>query len=285
MFRTVIGVLVLLLGLARSSEAAGRSSRERGGRSERAQALIREGERLYGAGQYAKAATVLLKAQELEPDPRLTYNIARAYDQAGNLDAALENYQRYVGSPEGTDPMLLKRSALSVERLRGLMAQRDQARQQRDALELKASSAQQNAIKREADARRMEAENQSRDRAVTEAALQTDQQKRRGAFIVGGAALVFAGTGTVFGMSAVNAKGHFANANTPEQKQTWRSVTQLRAGLADAGFGLALAAAVTAVVLYPKAPRSSGTEAPLGETALRFGAGPGGAWVMARVTF
>src|SRR5947209_1819516 len=130
-FTARIGLL-LILGTTAASAAHGATRRER------TTALIREGERLYQSGQYKQAAETLIKAQALEPDPRLVYNIARAYDQAGELDLALDYYQRYVNSTEGTDPTLLKRSALSIERLRGLLAREEQSQKAREELERQA---------------------------------------------------------------------------------------------------------------------------------------------------
>src|SRR4051794_10001770 len=67
---------------------------------------VKEGEKLYQAGKYREAAEALIKAQNLEPNPRLIYNIARAFDQAGDVVTALQYYQQYVGSAEGTDATL-----------------------------------------------------------------------------------------------------------------------------------------------------------------------------------
>src|SRR5690606_33646146 len=62
-----------------------------------AAALVREGERLYNSGKYREAAEALKKAQALQPNHKLIYNIARAYQRSGDLREALSWYQQYVG--------------------------------------------------------------------------------------------------------------------------------------------------------------------------------------------
>src|SRR5690349_791318 len=63
----------------------------------RAAALVKEGERLYSSGKYRVAAETLKKAQDLQPNPKRIYNIARAYERSGDLREALSWYQQYVG--------------------------------------------------------------------------------------------------------------------------------------------------------------------------------------------
>src|SRR5262245_51344628 len=91
--------LFLTLGLGLLPASASAAKPAKGGAS----SWIKEGERHYAAGRFLEAAEALLKAHKLEPNPRLTYNIAKAYDQAGELMGALNYYQQYVASKEGTD--------------------------------------------------------------------------------------------------------------------------------------------------------------------------------------
>ena len=58
--------------------------------------LVKQAERLYSSGKYKDSAEKLIEAYVYDPHPRIIYNIARAYDQAGELELALEYYQRYV---------------------------------------------------------------------------------------------------------------------------------------------------------------------------------------------
>lgn len=60
-----------------------------------------EGVRLYDAAEFKEAATEFELAYALVPDASLLYNIGLAWEEAGELDKALDSYQRYVAkSPE-----------------------------------------------------------------------------------------------------------------------------------------------------------------------------------------
>src|SRR4051812_12608315 len=100
--------------------------------------LVHEAERLYQQGRYHDAAERLKEAEALSPNPRLVYNIARAYEQAGELNLALQYYQQYVNSPEGTDPTLLKRSSLAIDRLHGLITEQNASAAEQEKLKAQA---------------------------------------------------------------------------------------------------------------------------------------------------
>jgi hypothetical protein len=227
-------------------------------RSPRAQAstLVRQAQKLYQRGKYHDAAETLEKAQALAPDPRLTFNIARAYDQAGELEKALDAYQRYVGSPRGTDPTLLKRSSLAIDRLRGLVQKREEARKADEAmqrhLQEQADAAKRRAQEQAEAAARAQADAEAQRRADAEAQAHAASRNRTLAYVAGGLAVAGLGTGIVAGLSARSAKSDFTAAQTVEEKESFQSTTQHRALLADVGFGVAIAGAVTAYLLWPK---------------------------------
>lgn len=218
--------------------------------------LVKEAEGHYRAGRYKQSAETLLEAHDLSPHPRLIYNIARSYDQANELDLAMEYYQRYVNAPKGTDPTLLKRAALSIDRLRGLISQRDEA-QKREAeeqarLAQEAQTAQQRA-EQEAEAKRAaEAQLRANELATVEARQRTRSRNRVLALIAGGVAVAGLGTGTGFGVMANGAKSDFRQAETVEAKNALQARTRSNAFIADVGFGLGIVAAAAAVFLYPK---------------------------------
>ena len=219
-------------------------------------ALVKEAEGHYAAGRYKQSAETMIEAYIYGPHPRLIYNIGRAYDQANELDLALEYYQRYVSSPEGTDPTLLKRAALSIDRLRGLMAQRDETKK-REAEEQARLSAEAQAQRERAEQealakQRAEEQLRAQEAAAIEERGRVRARNRTLAFVAGGVAVAGLGTGTAFGLSANGAKGQFRDAQTVAEKQTLQSTTRTRALIADAGFVVGAAAAVTAVLLYPK---------------------------------
>lgn len=239
-------LLILALGLPSVASASPREFNK----------LVKQAERLYEAGKYKESAERLIEAYAYQPHPRIIYNIARAYDQAGELDLALEYYQRYVNSSEGTDPTLLKRSALSIDRIRALVEAQQKARQQ-DAeqqakLEAEAREAQERAAREEEAKRRAEQELRARERAQAEAAASAHKRNRILSFVLGGVAVAGLGTGTFFGVQANAAKGQFTAAETVETKQQLEGRTRSNALIADVGFGTGVVAAVVAVLLYPK---------------------------------
>src|SRR5688500_3941422 len=77
------------------------SAQARGSDLDRAVVLFEESERAYNAGEFAEAATLLRRAYELHPDPTLLFNLARALEGMGDLDGAIETYERYLA--EGRD--------------------------------------------------------------------------------------------------------------------------------------------------------------------------------------
>lgn len=253
-----------LLPLVLAASLAGLPALARSPRAE-ANALVRQAQRLYERGRYRDSAETLEKAQTLAPDPRLVFNIARAYDQAGELEKALDAYQRYVGSPNGTDPTLLKRSSLAIDRLRGLIDQKEKARAADEAaqrhLQEQADAAKRRAQEQAEAAAQARAQADAQARAQAEAQAHAESRNRTLAYVAGGLAVAGLGTGIVAGLSARSAKNDFSDAQTVEDKESFRSSTQHRALIADVGFGVAIAGAVTAYLLWPK--HSSVTVAPV----------------------
>lgn len=244
--------------------------------------LIREGERLYGAGKYKEAAEALKKAHELAPNPKLIYNIAVALENAGELREALSWYQQYVGSTEGTDPTLLKRSARGIDRLQVLLKKEEQAQASADAerekLQAEAEAARKRAEEEQLTARRAQEENQRQQQAEYARALKDYKRDRIIAFSVGGVAVAGVGAGILFGMQARDAREKFDAATSLDDKKTFSDDTKSKALLADIGFGVGLAGAITAIILYPK-------EGPPVEGEVRMTLAPKGAGAGLEVSF
>ena len=214
--------------------------------------LVKEGDHLYQAAKYKEAAETLKQAYAIEPNPKLLYNIARAYDQAGELRSAVDYYQRYVGSTEGTEATLLRRAALSLERLRGLVEKEDRQEAEHKKMEQEALVARQKAeAQAEAAAKAQQAEAQRR-KAVVEAYAATRRSYRTGAYVVGGIGVAAVGAGVVFGVLANSSQSNFKQAAALADKDAFAAQTRQNALFADIGYGVGLAAIVTAVVLYPK---------------------------------
>lgn len=248
-------VFVLSLALALSP---GSALAQRGGtKSPNHQALLKEGKRLYDAGKYREAIEVLKQAHEQQPHPRLIYNIAVALEYAGEPREAMTWYRQYVtSSSDETDPALLKNSNRAIDRLRVQLDREDQAQAAADAdrkrLEAEADAARRQAEEEQQAARRAEEDSQRQRQAEYDRAVKSYQRQRIGAFAVGGVAVLGVGAGVLFGMQARDAREQFDNAATLEAKETNADSTRSKALLADIGFGVGIAGAITAIILYPK---------------------------------
>ena len=83
----------------------------------KAQELLGEGLAQYQAGKFHEAAATFRKAYELEPTPRLAFNVARAYEKDGAFSQALTFYELYVYSPK-TEPDVLAKALEGIERIK-----------------------------------------------------------------------------------------------------------------------------------------------------------------------
>lgn len=243
--------------------------------------LVKDAERLYGAGKYQESAEKLIEAYAYQPNPRLIYNIARAYDQAGELDLSVEYYQRYVGSKEGTDPTLLKRSALAIDRIRGLVEQRETTRrkqaEEQARVEAEAKEARERAESEALAKQKAEEALRAREKAAAERREQARKTGKIAAYSLGALAVAGFGAGTFFGIRANQTKDQFNSAETVADKQVHEQSTRTNALIADASLATGLVAAVLAVVLYPK-----GAEQPATSTSVTFVPAAGGAGVAVR---
>lgn len=218
-------------------------------------ALIKEGDRLYKENKYREAAEALKKAYDLEPAGVLLYNIARAYDQAGELKIALDYYRQFVGQ-EGADPALVKKANLAMDRLRTLVARDEAGRQVNDAekkrLEDEARLAKEKAAEEAEKARVQKEAYEAKERAAHAAAQSKTNARLVGGVVVGGIAVAGLGTGIAFGVLAGSSKTSFKSATTVADKKKFESETRTRALIADVSFIGAAAAAIVAVIIFPK---------------------------------
>ncbi len=223
----------------------------------KATSLAKDAERLYGNGQYKDAAKLLDEAIKIEPIPKFTYNLARCYDQAGELQAALDAYRRYVSLPTtDTEPELVKRSNLSMDRLRGLLAKQEADGRIRDAekerLEREAREAQQRAEAEAERARRQKAQFDAKEKEKVEVQQTKANGRKIAAFVVGGVGLASLGVGIAFGLLSNGSKQAFRIAAVVEDKRARQADTVSQALIADVTLAVGLAAAITALILYPK---------------------------------
>ena len=233
----------------------------------KAAALIKEGDRLYKENKYREAAEALKKAYEFEPAPVLLYNIGRAYDQAGELMLALDGYRHFVGQ-EASDPALVKKANLAMDRLHTLVAREDAGKQVVDAdkkrLEDEAAAAKGKAARYDA-----------KDKAALAASQKKTNTRLLAAIIVGAVAVGALGAGIGFGLAAGGSKTSFLNATSVADKQRFEAETKTRSLIADLSFAAALATAITAVILVAK----GGNPEPDGAVEVVLGPTVGGTFV------
>ncbi len=244
----------------------------------RATALAREAERLYQAFKYKEAAEKLREAWDAEPQPRYLYNIARAYDQAGDLEQSLDYYREYTALPSrDAEPDLVKKANLAMDRLRTILARQKVERERSDAekaqLSRDAKDAEARAEAEAAEARRQRREAEVKEKERRDAAEAQGNVRKLAAFGTGGLAAAALGTSLVTGIIAAVNRGEFIAATTLEDKRALEEETRIAAGICDVSLLVGLAAGVAAVLLYPKG------EEPATGVKVVLGPSPGGGFV------
>ncbi len=243
---------VLSMALALASPVA---LAQKGTRS--SAALVREGERLYNARKYREAADVLKRAYEAQSDPRILYNIARAYEQAGDLREALNYYDQFIKSSDSDmDALLLKRAHSGAERARVLIDKEEQtaaaAEAERKRLREEAEASRKRAEEEQAAAQRAQELARQQQLAEQERAMASYRRSKVAAFALGGVSLASVGAGVFFGLQARDARKAFDAATSQQTKAQAAEDTRGKALIADIGFGAGLAAAIGAIIVYPK---------------------------------
>lgn len=79
--------------------------------------LNEEGAALYAARDYRRAIEKFIQAYAVDTDPNLLFNIARCYEELGEVDAAIEKYETFLKTP-GADTRGRQRARESLASLR-----------------------------------------------------------------------------------------------------------------------------------------------------------------------
>ena len=249
----------------------------------KASALAKDADRLYKDNKYKEAAETLRQAYEAEPTALYLYNIARAYDQAAELELSLDYYRKYVGSPsDETQPDLLKKANLAMDRLRTLVARGEADKKVRDAEKQRLEADARKAEAR-ADAEASEARQQRRDFEAKEKLRKDAEEKRVNgrkvvALVTGGVAVAGLGMALGFGLAANTNRELFRKAETLADKRRLEAETRGTAAVADISLLVGVAAAIATVIIFPRdsepeksvsvvlAPVAGGAVASLGGT-------------------
>lgn len=86
--------------------------------SDEVEALNAEAIAKFQAGEYDEAVALFEQAYALSPEPNYLFNIGRVYEEKGDIENAVEFYERFVKQPK----VELQARELAVERLRVLRA-------------------------------------------------------------------------------------------------------------------------------------------------------------------
>jgi tetratricopeptide (TPR) repeat protein len=106
----------LAVGSTPDAWAADKTSAASPGASNVAQ-LNEEGATLYAARDYRRAIEKFIQAYAIDADPNLLFNIARCYEELGEVDAAIEKYETFLKTP-GADTRGRQRARESLAVLR-----------------------------------------------------------------------------------------------------------------------------------------------------------------------
>ncbi len=224
--------------------------------SPKATALAKDAEKAYKDNRYEDAARLLQQAWEADPVPKFLYNMARAYDQAAALEPAMDAYRRYVALPsDDTDPELVKKANLAMDRLRTLVAQREADKRIQDSEKQRLEGAAKDAQARaDAEARKSRAQKAAYDaqaQAARDASSKKADSRKLIALGTGGLAVVGLGVAVGFGLAASGSHAAFDTATTVADKKAQEGAARTQALISDVGLGVGLAAAIAAAVLYP----------------------------------
>jgi tetratricopeptide (TPR) repeat protein len=223
----------------------------------KAAALAKDADRLYRDNKYKDAAETLKQAYEAEPVGLYLYNIARAYDQAGELELSQDYYRRYVALPSGdAQPDLLKKANLAMDRIRTLLARSTADKEARDAekkrLEEDARKAEARADAEADEARRQRREFEAKEKERKDAEQKKVNGRKLASYVTGGVAVVGLGMALGFGIGANGNREAFRTATTLADKQRFEDGTRATAAVSDVSLLIGVAAAVTTVILFPK---------------------------------
>lgn len=114
-FLAAVGV-AWSLGASPARAADTRPAAAPSGNASNVQQLNEEGAALYGARDYRRAIEKFIQAYAIDTDPNLLFNIARCYEELGEIDAAIEKYQAFLKTP-GADARGRQRARDSIRAL------------------------------------------------------------------------------------------------------------------------------------------------------------------------
>jgi hypothetical protein len=115
--------LLLLFQSGTAAPVGARPTAESAANKNHAQALLREGTRLYRKGQYREALEKFTGAYALYPSPKLHFNIAQAHRELGRPVEALVAFEKFLADPAGSPRAVTDEARHSATELRAQLGQ------------------------------------------------------------------------------------------------------------------------------------------------------------------
>lgn len=109
--------LTVALGPMSAQAADNRGNAPATANSSNVAQLNEEGAAFYAARDYRRAIEKFIQAYAIDTDPNLLFNIARCYEELGEVDAAIEKYETFLKTP-GADTRGRQRARESLAALR-----------------------------------------------------------------------------------------------------------------------------------------------------------------------
>lgn len=229
----------------------------------RAGDLFKKSVEAYRRGDFKTSIDLLTQAYAIDPQPVLLYNLARAHEGLGNVDAAIEAYEGFLAK----EPKAVDRGAIE-QRLATLRRQRDEHIAAQKAREAEAQAA----PPPPPPVAPAPAPSPPPPAAAQEPPPAPERKRSVLPLVVGGAGVAGLGAGIVFGLMA-NSRASDANAEpiqqrAAEQKDEAEGLATISTVSFVAG-GILLAAGATWFVLDTSAKKSTAAR------PVRVGLGPG----------
>lgn len=225
-------ILALLLSLSAAPSVA-RAQSAASSAPTSFKALVDAGLEAYAAKRYADAIVAFEQAYQLQPEPELVYNVARAHEKALHRDEAIAAYERFV-KLQGTTAELRTKALGALESLRAEQAALEKTERARTPLNTPGS------VRAPID-------------AATTAAPSNGTRVLAGTLMgVGGAGLA---VGAVFGVLALNAKSDFdavdrTASDAAARRTSLKADVERNALVADVAIVAGAATAITGLVLF-----------------------------------
>lgn len=221
--------------------------------------LFRDSERAYREGRFDEAARLLERAYELQQEPVLLYNLARAYEGMGELSKAADAYRRFLQlSPDAKDRGAIERR---IETLEQQLAERQRLEEEKRRLE-------------------EEKKRRARERKPKPVEPRPARSASLWPWVTAGVGVAALGTGAVLGVRSQSRRDDAdADPEHRSSRETFRQAETL-ATAANVLFivgGVVTAGGVTWIVLD-----TTSKETATGPTRLEVGVGLGGARVGGR---